>query len=202
MIRCGESRGQGAPCGRGASPGGDAFENASRSRWLVCWERGSIVASLLEVAHICPRSTWFATAAPRRVSVSMPTRAWTTSVVEQAERAAETLADAIAMPVPIYSSPLARARQTAAPLAARWGVDVAIESRVAEIPSPTDDLRERARWLAGVMAGRWMDLPAEVLDLATGHCRLPAWFRYRRRGVLPLHRHQCGRGRGHRALRP
>ena len=83
---------------------------------------------------------------------------------QQAERAAGTLADAIGTPVPIYSSPLARARQTAAPLAARWGADVTIESRVAEIPSPTDDLRERARWLADAMAGRWVDLPAEVLD--------------------------------------
>jgi len=83
---------------------------------------------------------------------------------QQAERAAGTLADAIGTPVPIYSSPLARARQTAAPLAARWDVDVTIESRVAEIPSPTDNLRERARWLADAMAGRWMDLPAEVLD--------------------------------------
>ena len=82
---------------------------------------------------------------------------------QQAERAAGILADAIGAPVPIYSSPLARARQTAAPLAVRWGEDVAIEPRVAEIPSPTDDLRERARWLTGAMAGGWKDLPAEVL---------------------------------------
>ena len=83
---------------------------------------------------------------------------------QQAERAAGILVDAIGTPVPIYSSPLARALETAAPLAARWGLDVTIESRVAEIPSPTADLRERARWLAGAMAGRWADLPAEVLD--------------------------------------
>ena len=83
---------------------------------------------------------------------------------EQAERAADALAGTIGRPVPIYSSPLTRALETAAPLASRWNVDVTIESRVAEIPSPTDDLRERARWLAGAMAGRWMDLPAAVLD--------------------------------------
>ena len=83
---------------------------------------------------------------------------------QQAESAAGILVDAIGNPVPIYSSPLARALETAAPLAARWCLDVTIESRVAEIPSPTDDLRERARWLAGAMAGRWADLPAEVLD--------------------------------------
>ena len=82
---------------------------------------------------------------------------------QQAERAADTLVGAIGAPVPVYSSPLARALETAAPLAARWGADVTIESRVAEIPSPTDDLRQRAQWLAGAMAGRWMDLPDEVL---------------------------------------
>ena len=80
----------------------------------------------------------------------------------QALQTASLLATEIGAPVPIYSSPLARARETAAPLAERWRVDVAIEKRVAEVPSPTEDLRERARWLAGVMAGRWTDLPADL----------------------------------------
>ena len=66
----------------------------------------------------------------------------------------------------------ARPRQ---PLAARWGVDVAIESRVAEIPSPTDDLRERARWLAGAMGWTLDGLASRSPRVATGHCRLPAW---------------------------
>ena len=38
-----------------------------------------------------------------------------------------------------------------------------LEPRVAEIPSPTEDLRERARWLQGVMAGKWTDLSPELL---------------------------------------
>ena len=80
----------------------------------------------------------------------------------QAGQTASLLADEIGEPVPICSSPLARARETAAPLAERWRVDVTIEKRVAEVPSPTEDLRERARWLAGVMAGRWTDLPADL----------------------------------------
>ena len=80
----------------------------------------------------------------------------------QARAAADTLASEIGGPVAIYSSPLARARETAAPLAERWDVDVAIESRVAEIPSPSDDLATRARWLAGIMAERWPNLPAEL----------------------------------------
>lgn len=79
---------------------------------------------------------------------------------EQAE--ATALALAPLGPLPIYSSPLARARETAAPLAARWNMAPEIETRVAEIPSPTDDLRERARWLGGIMGKRWSNLPEEL----------------------------------------
>ncbi len=61
-------------------------------------------------------------------------------------------------PLPIYSSPLARARETAEPLARRWSSEVIIEPRVAEIPSPTDDLVERAAWLRQAMAGSWSAL--------------------------------------------
>ena len=39
----------------------------------------------------------------------------------QAEAAAVALAQEFKTPVPIYTSPLARARDTAAPLAERWG---------------------------------------------------------------------------------
>ena len=81
----------------------------------------------------------------------------------QAEAVAEELAARFDEPVPIYSSPLKRAQETAAPLARRWGSEVTLEPRVAEIPSPTEDLRERARWLQGVMAGKWTDLPEELL---------------------------------------
>ncbi len=80
----------------------------------------------------------------------------------QARAAALELMAAIPAPIPIHSSPLARARETALPLARRWGTTIAIEPRVAEIPSPTDDLGERARWLRGIMAGRWSDLPADL----------------------------------------
>ena len=75
-------------------------------------------------------------------------------------------ADALAPlgPMPIVSSPLARAQETAAPLAERWGVTPVIEPRVAEIPSPSDDLAERAAWLRGVMVDRWANLSAELHD--------------------------------------
>ena len=81
----------------------------------------------------------------------------------QAEATAAELAARFEEPVPIYSSPLKRAQETAAALARRWGSEVILEPRVAEIPSPTEDLRERARWLQGVMAGKWTDLPPELL---------------------------------------
>ena len=81
----------------------------------------------------------------------------------QAEATAEELVRRFEKPVPIYSSPLMRARETAAALARRWGSEVVLEPRVAEIPSPTEDLRERARWLQGVMAGRWADLPPDLI---------------------------------------
>lgn len=82
---------------------------------------------------------------------------------QQAEATAAALADELSTPLAIVSSPLARARETSLPLARRWHVEAAIEPRIAEIPSPVDDLRERAAWLRGVMAGPWAALPAELL---------------------------------------
>jgi broad specificity phosphatase PhoE len=65
-------------------------------------------------------------------------------------------------PIAIYSSPLARARETALPLIEQWGTEIVIEPRVSEIPSPTSDLTERAVWLRQAMAGRWRQLPQEL----------------------------------------
>ncbi|TNF84283.1 MAG: histidine phosphatase family protein [Gammaproteobacteria bacterium] len=78
----------------------------------------------------------------------------------QAEATAAMLADL--GPLPIYSSPLARARETAVPLAERWSSEVIIEPRVAEIPSPTEDLAERAAWLREAMAGSWANLDGNL----------------------------------------
>jgi broad specificity phosphatase PhoE len=64
-------------------------------------------------------------------------------------------------PLPIISSPLQRARETARPFESQWGVSVQVEHGVAEIPSPTRDLRERAQWIYEVLRGRWRDLPME-----------------------------------------
>lgn len=74
----------------------------------------------------------------------------------QAQAVASQLADV--GPLPILSSPLARAYETAQPLAKTWSVEISIEKRVAEIPSPTEDLDERAQWLRQAMQGAWDDL--------------------------------------------
>lgn len=59
-------------------------------------------------------------------------------------------------PLPVVSSPLLRCQQTAFPLATVWKSDVAIESRVGEIPSPDDvALEDRVTWLREIMAGTW-----------------------------------------------
>jgi broad specificity phosphatase PhoE len=62
-------------------------------------------------------------------------------------------------PLPMLVSPLRRTVETAEPLARRWGIDPAIEDRVAEIPSPASDLADRAHWLKQAMAGTWAELP-------------------------------------------
>ena len=67
-------------------------------------------------------------------------------------------------PTLILSSPLARARETAEPLAVHWDLEPLIEARVAEIPSPTQDLQARATWLRTAMAGNWSDLGQTYRD--------------------------------------
>ena len=93
---------------------------------------------------------------------------------EQARATAAALAPV--GPLPIHSSPLARARETAAPLAEVWGVTPSIEPRVAEIPSPTRDLAARTRWLAGVMGKAWPALEAEP-GLAGWRDAMLGWVR-------------------------
>ena len=75
-------------------------------------------------------------------------------------------------PLALITSPLQRARDTAAPLARAWNATAAIEPRVAEIPSPTRDLAARADWLRGIMDSSW-----DALDDT-----LTTW----RRGILDV----------------
>jgi broad specificity phosphatase PhoE len=74
----------------------------------------------------------------------------------QAEAVADTLQPL--GPLPIIVSPLQRTVETAIPLATRWSVAPVVDVRVAEVPSPTEELAERGTWLARAMAGTWAEL--------------------------------------------
>lgn len=76
----------------------------------------------------------------------------------EAEAAAQTLAPL--GPMAILSSPLARARETAAPLEHLWEAHARIETGVAEVPSPDIPLNTRGDWLRKIMAGHWSDADA------------------------------------------
>ena len=86
----------------------------------------------------------------------------------QAEAVAETVQGLIDAPVAIFSSPLKRCRETAAPLAKAWGQTLQIEAGVAEIPSPIDDLTARTQWLRRVMAGTWDGLYSDAVSVDSG----------------------------------
>jgi broad specificity phosphatase PhoE len=82
----------------------------------------------------------------------------------QAEAVAAHLVTSIE-PVPVVSSPRARARETAEPLARRWGRAVEVVEAFDEVPSPTDHPdgpRGRQAWLRAALAGRWSDLDERV----------------------------------------
>ena len=61
-------------------------------------------------------------------------------------------------PLPIITSPLQRARQTAEALERHWGTMALVEPCVGEIPAPTDDLAERHVWLQQAMGSTYADL--------------------------------------------
>jgi len=78
---------------------------------------------------------------------------------------AEGMAAALAAkgPLPILTSPLRRARETAAPLARLWGVTSHTETRVGELPCPPDSgLRSHSEWLKYALVRRWPELHASL----------------------------------------
>lgn len=64
-------------------------------------------------------------------------------------------------PLPLHTSPLRRAHETAAPLANRWGVLPQVSSSVAEVPTPSEvaarGLSARGTWLKELSAQRFKD---------------------------------------------
>jgi broad specificity phosphatase PhoE len=86
---------------------------------------------------------------------------------DQARATALHLAHSLA-PVPIYTSPMRRCRETAQPLEQSWNRPAELLLPVAEIPSPPIDLAARQEWLAAAMNGTWAELqsssPAGSID--------------------------------------
>ena len=78
----------------------------------------------------------------------------------QVKAAAEKLA--ALGPLPIISSPRARARQTAHPLAEIWNVMPVIEDRVGEIRFPSETPVDRIQWLKEVMVDQWPNLDPDL----------------------------------------
>ncbi|MFM8868338.1 MAG: histidine phosphatase family protein [Ilumatobacteraceae bacterium] len=87
------------------------------------------------------------------------------SLDDMGRRQAAAVADELAstlQPCTIFASPLARCRETAEFLAAKWSADTTVEPRIAEIPSPRGvAMADRMEWLRGVMQGAWADLAPE-----------------------------------------
>ncbi|MDX1732955.1 MAG: histidine phosphatase family protein [Halioglobus sp.] len=79
----------------------------------------------------------------------------------QAQDVAQALLPQLAPHTRLFSSPLARARETAAPLGRELGAEVAISDVFREIPAPVP-LPERQTWLRGFMRQRWEEQPESL----------------------------------------
>jgi broad specificity phosphatase PhoE len=78
----------------------------------------------------------------------------------QAQAAAQIIAPL--GPLAIISSPRARTRETARPLAKIWKIEPAIEERVGEIRFPSETPADRVRWLKEVMVDQWPNLDTDL----------------------------------------
>lgn len=87
----------------------------------------------------------------------------------QSQAAAQQLAHRY-RPMALFTSPLRRCRETAAPLEKIWGRQAALLPAVAEIPSPSHEPQERGAWLRSLMGGSWNEAIA-----ATQAPDLRAW---------------------------
>lgn len=82
---------------------------------------------------------------------------------QQAERAAQGLVEEVCADTLLLSSPLARARETAAPLAVLLDLQVQIEQVYCEIPSPVP-LAQRQVWLRQFMQQQWGGQPEGLCE--------------------------------------
>lgn len=82
---------------------------------------------------------------------------------QQAADAARELLEILPTGARLLSSPLARARETAEPLATSLEQQPLIDDRIREIPSPVP-LEQRQDWLREFMRQSWRDQPALLLQ--------------------------------------
>lgn len=76
----------------------------------------------------------------------------------QAEALAESLPARLppGTVLPIVTSPMRRCRETAIPLARRWGIEPVVHEGITEIPSPLGvPIDERTSWLRQAMSGTY-----------------------------------------------
>jgi broad specificity phosphatase PhoE len=83
--------------------------------------------------------------------------------VQQAAQAAQSLCDVVGVDIQLVSSPLARALETAAPLADMLALPVQVDDAYREIPSPVA-LAQRQSWLRGFMQQHWHEQPDSLCD--------------------------------------
>ncbi len=110
----------------------------------------AVTARLLLVRHARPTANWD----------SHPDSGLDPTGRSQAEALAADLGEG--PPRPLVVSPLRRTRETAAPLAARWGIEPDVRPEVGEIPSPTEDPTARGAWLREILAGTWAGVGPEI----------------------------------------
>lgn len=66
-------------------------------------------------------------------------------------------------PLSVFTSPLLRAQETASFLAEAWNTPAKIDTRFAEVPTPSNlKFGDRPEWLNKVMGGTWQQLTAEL----------------------------------------
>ena len=82
---------------------------------------------------------------------------------QEAERAAQELLPLLSADVQLISSPLARAQETAEPLARLLAKPVEIDRVFREVPSPVP-LSERQQWLRTFMQQDWSEQEGEIVQ--------------------------------------
>lgn len=105
------------------------------------------------IRHGRPSSTW--------ADAGDPDPGLSPQGLDQAAAAAATLMalPAALRPARVISSPLRRCRETAEPFALALGVEVAIDPRVGEIPTPRGlGPGDRPAWLKAAFALRWAQI--------------------------------------------